>query len=171
MRAVAAAFRRCLQLSSHGDVPIVKPWDEETTVWNVCYVGREINADWFVIQRWRTESKVFANMIRCSPSICYAGHIRREGTYPVSKSDLKYWPVLLCQFPGYLRMAAPELRKVAKEWDTGYLRQVLDLRSVCSIEVADEEEDDRDQGDAGGLIRHCCNGDGLKRERKRSNLI
>lgn len=44
-KAVAAAFRRCLQDSSHGDVPIVKPCELETTVWNVWSVGREMRAD------------------------------------------------------------------------------------------------------------------------------
>jgi hypothetical protein len=43
---------------------MVKPWEEETTVWKVCSVGREIRADWCVIQKWRTESKVFAKTIR-----------------------------------------------------------------------------------------------------------
>jgi hypothetical protein len=61
--AVAAALRRFLHDSSQGEVPIVKPWDEETTVWNVCSMGREMRADWFVIQRWRTESKEFAKTI------------------------------------------------------------------------------------------------------------
>ena len=59
-------------------------------------------------------------------------------------------------------MAATELQKAAKKWDTGYLRKVLDLWGVCSIEVADEEEDDGDQGDAGSLVRHGCNGDDLR---------
>ena len=59
-------------------------------------------------------------------------------------------------------MAATELQEVPKEWDTGYLRKVLDLWGVCSIEVADEEEDDGDQGDAGSLVRHGCNGDDLR---------
>lgn len=43
--AVAAAFRRCLQDSSHGEVPIVKPWDVEITLWKVCSVGLEMRAD------------------------------------------------------------------------------------------------------------------------------
>ena len=34
-RAVAAALRRYLQEASQGEVPIVKPWEEETTVWKV----------------------------------------------------------------------------------------------------------------------------------------
>src|SRR6478609_8112571 len=42
---------------------MVKPWEEETTVLKVCRVGREISADWCVIQKWRTESKVFAKTI------------------------------------------------------------------------------------------------------------
>jgi hypothetical protein len=64
-RAVAAALRRFLHDSSHGEVPIVNPCEEETTVWKVCNVGREMRADWFVIQRWRTESKELAKMILC----------------------------------------------------------------------------------------------------------
>jgi hypothetical protein len=51
-------------------------------------------------------------------------------------------------------MAATELQKTAKKWDTGYLRKVLDLGSIRSIQEADEEVDDRDHGDAGGLERH-----------------
>lgn len=50
-KAVAAAFRRCLQDSSQGEVPIVKPWELDTTVWKVCNVGLEIKADWFAIHR------------------------------------------------------------------------------------------------------------------------
>jgi hypothetical protein len=63
-RAVAAAFRRCLQLSSHGEVPIVKPCELDTTLWKVCRVGRDIRADWLVIQRCLMESKLFAKTIR-----------------------------------------------------------------------------------------------------------
>jgi len=44
-RAVAAAFLRFLQDSSHGEVPMVKAADAETTVWKVCSVGLEIRAD------------------------------------------------------------------------------------------------------------------------------
>ena len=62
LSAVAAAFRRCLHESSHGDVPIVKPWELDTTVWNVWKVGRDIRADWLLIHRVLTESKVFAKM-------------------------------------------------------------------------------------------------------------
>jgi hypothetical protein len=81
-RAVAAAFRRCLQDSSHGDVPIVKPWELETTLWKVCRVGREIRADWLVIQRWRTDSKELANTIRCLKSTKLFLHIQRLGDMP-----------------------------------------------------------------------------------------
>ena len=45
LSAVPAAFLRALQDSSHGDVPIVKPSELETTVWKVCKVGREMSAD------------------------------------------------------------------------------------------------------------------------------
>jgi hypothetical protein len=65
-------------------------------------------------------------------------------------------------------MAATELQEVPKEWDTGYLRKVLDLWSVCSVEVADEEEDDGDQGDAGSLVGHICNGEDLRGKGKGS---
>jgi hypothetical protein len=51
-------------------------------------------------------------------------------------------------------MAATEMQKAAKKWDTGYLRKVLDLGSIRSIQEAYEEVDDRDHGDAGGLERH-----------------
>ena len=61
---MAAARRRALQLGSQGEVPIVKPWEEETTVWKVWRVGREMRADWWVIQRWRTEEKVLAKTMR-----------------------------------------------------------------------------------------------------------
>ena len=68
-------------------------------------------------------------------------------------------------------MTAPKLQEIPKEWDTGYLRQVLDLWSVCPIKVADEEEDDRDQGDTGSLVRHCCTGDDLGGRRSMNQLI
>ena len=54
--AVAAALRRRLHDSSHGEVPIVKPCDVETTEWNVWKVGREMRADWCVIQKCLTLS-------------------------------------------------------------------------------------------------------------------
>jgi hypothetical protein len=54
-------------------------------------------------------------------------------------------------------MAAAELQKVAKKWDTGYLRKILDLGSIRAIQISDYEEDDRDHGDADGLERHDCN--------------
>src|SRR5882724_9908920 len=97
-----------------------------------------------------------------SVSSC-AGLIRWEEAYPVSKSDLKYWAIFLCQLPGYFRMAATKLQQVSKEWDTGYLRKALHLRGICSIQISDEEEDDRDDGDAGSLKRHGCNGDDTRR--------
>lgn len=43
--AVAAALRRALHDSSHGDVPMVNPSEEDTTVWKVCSMGREISDD------------------------------------------------------------------------------------------------------------------------------
>lgn len=42
---------------------MVKPWEDETTLWNVWKVGRETRADWSLIQSWRTESKVLAKTI------------------------------------------------------------------------------------------------------------
>jgi hypothetical protein len=63
LRAVAAALRRFLHDSSQGEVPMVKPWEEETTLWKVWSMGREMSADWLVIQRWRTESKELAKTI------------------------------------------------------------------------------------------------------------
>lgn len=42
---------------------MVKPSLELTSVWKVCSVGLLIKADWFVIQRFFTLSKVFAKMI------------------------------------------------------------------------------------------------------------
>jgi hypothetical protein len=52
-------------LSFQGDVPRVKtPCDVETTSWKVQKRGREIMADWFLIQRSLTVSKEFAYMIR-----------------------------------------------------------------------------------------------------------
>ena len=61
--AVAAALRRRLHDSSQGEVPMVKFAESETTVWKVCSLGREISADWLVIQMCRTESKVLAKTI------------------------------------------------------------------------------------------------------------
>ena len=43
-RAVTAALRRLLHEPSQGDVPMVKPWYDETTSWKVCKVGREMKA-------------------------------------------------------------------------------------------------------------------------------
>lgn len=60
---MAAARRRDLHEASQGEVPIVKPCEEETTVWKVWRVGREMREDWCVIQRWRTESKLLAKTI------------------------------------------------------------------------------------------------------------
>ncbi len=68
-------------------------------------------------------------------------------------------------------MAATKLQEIPKEWDTGYLREVLDLWGVCSIQVADEEEADRDQGDPGSLVRHCCTGDDLGGRRSMNQVV
>jgi hypothetical protein len=54
-------------------------------------------------------------------------------------------------------MAAAKLQKVAKKWDTRYLRKILDLGSIRAIQISDYEEDDRNHGDADGLERHDCN--------------
>jgi hypothetical protein len=60
---VAAALRRRLQDSSHGEVPIVKPWLLETTLWKVWKVGREMRADCSLSQSCFTDSKLFAKTI------------------------------------------------------------------------------------------------------------
>lgn len=62
---MAAALRRRLQESSHGDVPMVKFAESETRVWKVWSVGREMRADWWVIQKCLTDWKEFAKTILC----------------------------------------------------------------------------------------------------------
>ena len=72
----------------------MKPWDEDTTSWKVCSLGREINADWLLIQICFTLSYVFAN------TILYGFLSDQELlspllTYPVSEPHLEYWPISL----------------------------------------------------------------------------
>lgn len=62
--AVAAAFRRRLQDSSQGEVPMVKPWELDTTLWKVWKVGREMRADWSLIHSCFTDSKLLAKTMR-----------------------------------------------------------------------------------------------------------
>lgn len=59
-RAVAAALRARLTESFHGEVPSVKTPGAETTLWKVHVFGREIRADWFLIQSSRTDSNELA---------------------------------------------------------------------------------------------------------------
>lgn len=47
-------------------------------MWKVCAVGREIKADWLVIQRWRTESNVFANTILYSISAKHSSPLAKN---------------------------------------------------------------------------------------------
>lgn len=113
-------MRLFLQDSSQGEVPIVNPCDEETTVWKVWSVGREMRADWFVIQRWRTESKEFAKTILCAEISDGLSHAISISTYPVAHSHLKDWPVLLRPSLGYLRMVCPEFEQASKQRKTWY---------------------------------------------------
>lgn len=62
---MAAAFLRRLHDSSHGEVPIVKPCEEDTTEWKVWNMGREMSADWCVIQKCLTDSYELTKMMRC----------------------------------------------------------------------------------------------------------
>lgn len=63
--ATAAAFRRALHDSSHGEVPIVKPCEDERTLWKVCNFGRDMRLDWLLIQSCLIDSKLFATTNRC----------------------------------------------------------------------------------------------------------
>lgn len=92
--AVAAAFLLCLQDSSHGDVPMVKPCEVDTTLWKVYNSGREIKEDWLLIHNSFTDSKVFAKTIRCKDINARVKDYSRT-TYPIAQPHLKDWAIFL----------------------------------------------------------------------------
>jgi hypothetical protein len=51
-------------------------------------------------------------------------------------------------------MVDAELEKRSKNWNTRNLREILDLWSVGSVEILNQEVDYRDDGDANSLITH-----------------
>jgi hypothetical protein len=63
------------------------------------------------------------------------------GTYSVPESDLEDGPILLGQLRCYLGMTAAELQKIAKDRNSRYLREILDLWCVCSIQIPNESVD------------------------------
>ena len=93
--AVDATLRRRLQDSSHGDVPTVKPCDDETTEWKVWNIGLDIRADWFVIQICLMLSNVFATTTRCILLHRVNFDSQVGCTYSVSQSNLEDSPVSL----------------------------------------------------------------------------
>lgn len=67
-----------------------------------------------------------------------------------------YLGQVLCDFG----MAASELKETAEQRITWYFWEVLNLGSVCSIEVFDEEEEGCNNGNSNGLGRHRMRGKG-----------
>jgi hypothetical protein len=133
---------------------MVNPCELDTTVWNVWRVGREIRADWLVIQRWRTESNVFANTIRCLRSISIPESIQYDITYSIPEPYLKDGPIFLCQLSCYFGMVASKLQKVTEEGNSRNLRKVLDFGCVCAIHVSEDSVDDGKQEQACDLVSH-----------------
>lgn len=110
---------------------MVNPLDDETTVWKVCKVGREIKADWFVTQMCLTESNVLANTIRCHKSqrtFIWALHLRCA--YPISKTSLEHWTILFRPFLSNESMTSTQLEQVAKKRNARDLGKILDLWNI-----------------------------------------
>jgi len=74
-----------------------------------------------------------------------------RGTYSIPKSDLEDGSILLCQLGCHLGMTAPELQKIAKNGNSRYLREILDLGSVCSIQIPDESVDNGNENECRSL--------------------
>src|SRR5690242_21015696 len=127
LRAVAAALRRFLHDSTQGDVPIVKPWEADTTLWKVWSMGREMRADWFVIQRCRTDSKELAKTILFGYVSLWTLQKSCVIPYPVTHSNLEHWSVLLCPSLCYFCVICPELIQAAKYRKAGYLGKTFDV--------------------------------------------
>ena len=51
-------------------------------------------------------------------------------------------------------MLGPEMKETAEYRKARNLRELLDLRRVCFIEISEEEEDKRNNGDTSGLNGH-----------------
>lgn len=77
-----------------------------------------------------------------------------ELVHLVAQAGLEYRSVLLGPFPSNFRVAIAQLEKVAKDWDSWNFRDPFDLRHVCTVEVADSEEDDRDDDNQEGGVGH-----------------
>lgn len=110
---------------------MVNPLDDETTVWKVCRVGREIRADWFVTQMCLTESNVLANTIRCYESqhafICA---IHLQCAYLISKTSLEHWSILLRPFLRNKSMTSTQLEQISEERNARNLWKALDLWNI-----------------------------------------
>jgi hypothetical protein len=132
----------------------VKPCELDTTVWKVCRVGREIKADWLVIQRWRTESKVFANTIRCIKSIRSSFNMKCGVTCPVSEPYLEDGSIFLSQRSSHFGMTVSKLQQVTEERYSRNFREILDLGHVCAVHIFKENVDDCDEDEARDLVRH-----------------
>lgn len=132
----------------------MKPWELETTVWNVWRVGREIRADWLVIQRWRTESKVFANTIRYLKLTKRLSNSKYGVTCPVPESYLEDGSIFLGQLCSYSRMVVSKLQEVAKEGNSRNLWEILDLWGVCAVRISEDDVENRYEDKANDLIRH-----------------
>ena len=68
--------------------------------------------------------------------------------YLVPKSHLEYRTILLHPLACFPGMLTAKLKKIAKDRHTRDLRKILDLCCIGSVEIADSEEDDRNQGNA-----------------------
>lgn len=51
-------------------------------------------------------------------------------------------------------MFVPKLEKIAKDRDAWDFGEVLDLRNICTVEVAYDEEEDGDYCYASALVAH-----------------
>lgn len=79
---------------------MVKVELSDTILWNVCNFGREIRADWLVIQKCLTESNEFAKTILCLPQLSISSQsCTKYGiTYSIAKLSLEDRSIFLRPF-------------------------------------------------------------------------
>ena len=75
-------------------------------------------------------------------------------SYLISHAHLEDRAELLRPLARDHRVLVSELQQVAEEGHAGDFRQPLDLGYICTVEVADEQVDDRDHRDGKRLERH-----------------
>ena len=112
--AVAAALRRRLHDSSHGEVPMVKPCELETTLWKVWKVGRDTRADWSLIQSCRTESKELAKIMRYFISIDLYNRTTALESTLLPMRTWKTGPYCLAHFPATVACLFPSCSRFPK---------------------------------------------------------